>query len=175
MPYTLLVGGARSGKSTLAVRLAARQDAPVVMVATAEPRDDEMAGRIREHRSARPSEWETVEAPLLLLDAVKNVREDAYVLLDCLTLWVANALEAGASESGIEEEGRELAALLAERSVDAVIVSNEVGLGIVPMHELSRAYRDLLGRVNAAFAARASRAYFAVAGRVIPLEGAPLG
>lgn len=170
MPFTFLVGGARSGKSTLAVRLASAFDGPVVVVATAEPRDEDMAERIRAHRDARPAEWEAVEAPLGLLAAVEGVREDALVVLDCLTLWVSNALEAGASGDEIEGEARKLAAGLAGRASPSVVVSNEVGLGIVPANELARRYRDVLGRVNGAFAAEASRSFLVVAGRGLPLE-----
>ena len=167
MPYTFLVGGARSGKSTLAVRLASALDGPVVVVATAEPRDDEMAERIRAHRAARPSEWDVVEAPLGLLGAIEGVREDAGVVLDCLTLWVSNAFEAG---EDVEGEAFKVASALATRSAPSVVVSNEVGLGIVPASELARRYRDALGRVNASFAAQAERSYLVVAGRGLPLE-----
>jgi adenosyl cobinamide kinase/adenosyl cobinamide phosphate guanylyltransferase len=170
MPFTFLVGGARSGKSTLAVRLASAFDGPVVVVATAEARDEDMAERIRAHREARPAEWDTVEAPLDLLAAFDGVGDAAFVLLDCLTLWVSNALEAGASGDEIEEEGRKLAAALAGRAATSVVVSNEVGLGIVPANELARRYRDVLGRVNGAFAAEASRSFIVVAGRGLPLE-----
>ena len=170
MPYTFLLGGARSGKSSLAVELAASEGARVVVIVTAEPRDEEMASRIRAHIDARPAEWSTVEALLDLLDAVKNAPDDACVLLDCLTLWVSNALEARASEAAISSEADEIAAMLSERAVGSIVVSNEVGLGIVPANELARSYRDVLGRVNATFAARASRAYFVVAGRGIPIE-----
>ncbi|MCI0634285.1 MAG: bifunctional adenosylcobinamide kinase/adenosylcobinamide-phosphate guanylyltransferase [Actinobacteria bacterium] len=175
MSFTCLLGGARSGKSALAVKLAASRDAPVVVIATAEARDDEMSARIREHREARPAAWSTVEAPVGLLNAVKNVLEERFVLLDCLTLWVSNALEAGTTEEQVGEEASELAALLADRPVGSVVVSNEVGLGIVPMNELARSYRDLLGRVNGVFAARADRVYFVVAGRGIPLGEVGLG
>ena len=170
MPYTFLLGGARSGKSSLAVRLAAAQVAPVVVLATAEGRDDEMAERIRAHRAARPAEWETVEAPLRMLEATRGIREDACVLLDCLTLWASNALEAGASESEIDGEARHVASHLARRTTASVVVSNEVGLGIVPVNELARTYRDVLGRVNASFAEQASRSFLVVAGRGLPLE-----
>ena len=175
MPFTLLLGGARSGKSALAVEAAAAQAAPVVVIATAEARDDEMASRIRDHRAARPAEWSTIEAPLGLLDAVGDARDDGFVLLDCLTLWVSNALEAGATEEAIEGEAHALSELLAARAVGSVVVSNEVGLGIVPVNELARSYRDVLGRVNAGFAAHAARAYFVVAGRGIPLGEVVLG
>ena len=92
------------------------------------------------------------------------------MLLDCLTLWVSNALEARASEAAISSEAAEIAASLSDRAVGSIVVSNEVGLGIVPVNELARSYRDVLGRVNATFAAGASRAYFVVAGRGIPIE-----
>ncbi len=116
MPFTFLLGGARSGKSALAVEAAAAQAAPVVVIATAEARDDEMASRIRDHRAARPAEWSTIEAPLGLLDAVRDARDDGFVLLDCLTLWVSNALEAGATEEAIEGEAHALSELLAAAS-----------------------------------------------------------
>jgi adenosylcobinamide kinase/adenosylcobinamide-phosphate guanylyltransferase len=170
MSYTFLIGGARSGKSSLAVRLASAVGGQVVVVATAEARDDDMAQRIRAHRASRPEGWRTVEAPIGLLDAVDAVHEDACVVLDCLTLWVSNAIEAGDSEEQIDAEARSLTSILAGRPASSVVVSNEVGLGIVPTNALARTYRDVLGRVNAAFAAGASRSLFVVAGRGLPLE-----
>jgi len=170
MPFTLLLGGARSGKSTLAVRLASAFEGPVVVVATAEPRDEEMAERIREHRAARPSGWRTIEAPLRLLQAVSRIDRATCVVLDCLTLWVSNALEAGSPERSITSEASSVAAGLADRPAPSVVVSNEVGLGIVPTSALARTYRDLLGRVNTTFAERAERSWFVVAGRGLPLE-----
>lgn len=170
MPYTFLIGGARSGKSSLAVRLASAVDGPVVVVATAEARDDDMAERIRAHRASRPDGWETVEAPIELLDAVDGTGEDACVVLDCLTLWVSNEIEAGASEERIDAEARAVTSILAGRPASSVVVSNEVGLGIVPANALARTYRDVMGRVNASFAAEASRSLFVVAGRGLPLE-----
>jgi adenosyl cobinamide kinase/adenosyl cobinamide phosphate guanylyltransferase len=170
MPYTFLIGGARSGKSSLAVRLASAVDGPVVVVATAEARDDDMAERIRAHRASRPDGWETVEAPIGLLDAVDGTNGDACVVLDCLTLWVSNALEAGGSEDAINGEARTLASILAGRDAPSVVVSNEVGLGIVPANELARRYRDVLGRVNGSFADEALRSFLVVAGRGLPLQ-----
>lgn len=170
MPFTFLIGGARSGKSSLAVRLASAFDGPVVVVVTAEARDEEMAERIRSHRAARPAGCETVEAPLELLPAIKGVGEPSCVILDCLTLWVSNALEAGGSEDEIDREARALASTLAERAAPAIVVSNEVGFGIVPANGLARRYRDVLGRVNGSFAAQASRSFLVVAGRGLPLE-----
>jgi adenosylcobinamide kinase / adenosylcobinamide-phosphate guanylyltransferase len=170
MPFTLLVGGARSGKSTLSVRLGAAFDGQVVVIVTAEPRDDEMAERIRWHREQRPAEWTTVEAPTGIADAIRAAPAEAFVVLDCLTLWVSNAIEAGLGDDGVVAEARTAVAALAERAAPGVVVSNEVGMGIVPVNDLARRYRDTLGRVNAVFAERAERALLVVAGRVIPLE-----
>ena len=169
MGMTVLLGGARSGKSELSSRLASSADRPVVVVVTAEPRDEEMAERIRRHRGARPSAWTTVEAPLHLADAVGELAPDAFVLLDCLTLWVSNAIEANLSDEQIVDEARTIATALAKREAPAVVVTNEVGLGIVPMNTLARRYRDTLGRVNATFVAEAERAYLVVAGRALSL------
>ena len=168
MPFTFLVGGARSGKSTLAVRLASAFDGPVVVVATAEARDDDMAERIRAHRAARPAGWNVVEAPLGLLGAIECLREESSVVLDCLTLWVSNVLEDGSTDEDAEGEARKTASALASRTTPSIVVSNEVG--IVPASALARRYRDVLGRVNAAFAAEAARSFFVVAGRGLPLE-----
>jgi adenosylcobinamide kinase/adenosylcobinamide-phosphate guanylyltransferase len=170
MPFTFLVGGARSGKSEMAARSASNHDGPIVVLATAEARDDEMAERIRRHREARPERWTTIEAALGLSPAVRDLRADAFVILDCLSLWVSNAIESGLDDDAIVDEAMEAAALLAGRAPPAVVVSNEVGLGIVPMNALARRYRDTLGRVNAAFAGVASRSYFVVAGRALALE-----
>ena len=170
MPYTFLLGGARSGKSSLAVRLATSFETPTVVIATAEPRDEEMAERIRAHRRSRPAEWETVEAPRDLLGTIGRIRQDACVILDCLTLWVSNAFEAGATEAEIAAEARDVASVTARRETPGIVVSNEVGLGIVPVNELARRYRDVLGRVNTSFAEQALRSLFVVAGRVLPLE-----
>jgi adenosyl cobinamide kinase/adenosyl cobinamide phosphate guanylyltransferase len=170
MPFTFLIGGARSGKSSLAVRLASGFHGGVVVVATAEARDEEMAERIRAHRARRPAGWATVEAPLHLLTAFERIDVEACVILDCVTLWVSNVLEAGTPEDELDREARALAASLARRDAPAFVVSNEVGLGVVPTNALARRYRDILGRVNGAFAAEAYRSFLVVAGRGLPLE-----
>jgi adenosyl cobinamide kinase/adenosyl cobinamide phosphate guanylyltransferase len=170
MSLSVLIGGARSGKSDLSARLASASGRPVVVIVTAEARDEEMTERIRRHRAARPSPWQTVEAPRALREAVRELEDDAFAMLDCLTLWVSNLIEAGVSDDEIVEEAREVASTLAQRDASSVVVTNEVGLGIVPMHELARRYRDTLGRVNAAFVSEAERAYLMVAGRALSLE-----
>jgi adenosyl cobinamide kinase/adenosyl cobinamide phosphate guanylyltransferase len=154
-----LLGGARSGKSRLAVRLAGESGLPVVFVATGEARDDEMTERIARHRAERPASWTTVEEPLELHAAVDSAPADACVVVDCLSLWVANVLEAR----------REPDLRVPARAAPTVAVSNEVGLGIVPATPLGREYRDVLGRVNAAWAAAADEAYFVVAGKALRL------
>ena len=170
MSLTLLLGGARSGKSALAVRLASTSGRPVVVVATAEARDEEMAERIRRHREERPADWSTIEEPLDLHEAIGGLYEDAFVILDCLSLWVSNAIESGVSDDEIVERARAVAATLAARQAPAVTVTNEVGLGIVPANELARRYRDILGRVNVTFVEAADAAYFVIAGKALPLE-----
>ena len=169
MAMTLLLGGARSGKSALAERLAARWAGPVTVVVTAEARDAEMTGRIHRHRARRPAGWRTVEEPLDLEAALTVAPEDAFVVLDCLTLWVANLLEQGLTDEQVGRLARSAAAAAAAREAPTVVVSNEVGSGIVPADPLSRRYRDLLGQVNAVWAAAADQALLLVAGRAVPL------
>jgi adenosylcobinamide kinase/adenosylcobinamide-phosphate guanylyltransferase len=171
MALTFLLGGARSGKSTLAVRLASEWGGPVVFVATAERRDDpEMDARIEAHVAERPPEWETVEAPLDLGRAVAAASAEACVVVDCLTLWVSNVLEAGWSDAETEAAAAELVRVATAREAPTVVVSNEVGLGVVPDTPLGRRYRDVLGRVNAIVAAAADRALLVVAGRALELR-----
>jgi adenosyl cobinamide kinase/adenosyl cobinamide phosphate guanylyltransferase len=155
----LLLGGARSGKSSLAVRLATDSGAPVVFVATAEARDAEMAARIAHHCAERPPEWTTVEEPLELHAAIEAAPARTCVLVDCLSLWVANLLE----------HGREPDLRVPVRPGPTIAVSNEVGLGVVPANPLARNYRDVLGRVNAVWAEAADEAYFVVAGKALRL------
>jgi len=167
MGFVLLLGGARSGKSERAARLAVESGGGVTLIATATAGDDEMTERISRHRSARPSGWSTVEAPLDLLAAVAATPPDHFVLVDCLTLWVSNLLSAGTSPDEILERADKVAAELAARR--GVVVSNEVGLGIVPANTLARTFRDVLGGVNAAFARCAERSVLMVAGRTLDL------
>jgi adenosylcobinamide kinase/adenosylcobinamide-phosphate guanylyltransferase len=168
MTLTLLLGGARSGKSTLALRRAAASGRPVVFVATAEPGDAEMAERIARHRDERDPEWTTVEAPLDLADALAAAPAEACLIVDCLTLWVANRLEEGEAE--IVRLATEAAALAAQRAGPTIAVSNEVGMGVVPASPLGRTYRDVLGRVNAVWADHAAAAALVVAGRPLWLD-----
>jgi adenosyl cobinamide kinase/adenosyl cobinamide phosphate guanylyltransferase len=129
-----------------------------------------MAERIRRHRAERPPGWTTVEEPVQLHEALRGVPIDACLLVDCLSLWVANLLEAGWQDDAVEEEATAVAATAASREAMTVVVSNEVGLGVVPETPLGRRYRDVLGRVNAIFADAASEPLLVVAGRKIRLE-----
>jgi adenosyl cobinamide kinase/adenosyl cobinamide phosphate guanylyltransferase len=169
MPLTLLLGGARSGKSALAARLAGGWAGPVTVVVTGQARDAEMAERIRRHRAERPAAWQVLEGPLELEAALARAPEDGFVILDCLTLWVSNLLEHGLTDEQVERRARSAAAAAAARAAPTVTVSNEVGAGIVPADALARRYRDLLGQVNAIWAGAAERALLLVAGRAVPL------
>jgi adenosyl cobinamide kinase/adenosyl cobinamide phosphate guanylyltransferase len=168
MGFVLLLGGARSGKSSLAVRLAVDSAAPVTFIATAAPGDDEMADRIRAHRQERPAAWTTVDAPVDLLAAIRAAGPEEFLVLDCLTLWVSNQLGEGVASEEVKLAAGHVADEMAGRR--GVVVSNEVGLGIVPANDLARAFRDVLGSVNARFAECAERALFLVAGRAIELS-----
>ena len=172
MALVVVLGGARSGKSSLAQRLASAFDGSVTFIATAEARDEEMADRIANHRALRPPGWITIEEPIDVVGALEAAPPHACVVLDCLTLWVANLLEAGWTADAIEEEGRRAAALAADRVAPTLVVSNEVGMGVVPSTGLGRSFRDLQGRVNATFCALADRSALVVAGRVLELASA---
>ncbi len=170
MSLVFLLGGARSGKSSLAIELARGWAGPVTVVATAEPGDLEMAERIRLHQAERPSAWATIEEPLDLPEAFAKVADDDALIIECVSLWVANMLARGDTDSEVEEHGRATAALASSRRSLTIAVSNEVGLGIVPANEFGRRYRDVLGRVNASWAAGADQTALVVAGRILRLE-----
>jgi adenosylcobinamide kinase / adenosylcobinamide-phosphate guanylyltransferase len=168
---TFITGGARSGKSRVALRLAEASGGPVAMIATAEGRDDEMRERIAAHRAERPAAWRTIEEPHDLAGAVRGLRADEFAIVDCLSLWVSNLLEHAAAPA-LEALAGEAAALAAAHPGGCVAVTNEVGMGIVPANALARSYRDVLGRVNAIWAEAADEALLAVSGRVLRLERA---
>ncbi|RMF38762.1 MAG: bifunctional adenosylcobinamide kinase/adenosylcobinamide-phosphate guanylyltransferase [Alphaproteobacteria bacterium] len=164
----LVLGGARSGKSDLAEALLQAMAPPRLYIATAEPRDAEMAARIARHRARRGAGWQTVEAPRDIAGALRAADPARPVLVDCLTLWLSNLMEAGADpDAGFDE----LAAVLATRPGPAVLVSNEVGLGLVPETALGRAFRDAQGRLNQRAAAHADLVVFVAAGLPLVLKG----
>lgn len=168
MGYVLLLGGARSGKSDRALRLALESSRPVTFIATATAMDAEMTDRISRHRATRPREWTTLEEPIDLAGVIDAVAPDQFLVVDCLTLWVSNLLGARLSVEDIFAMADRVATSLADRQ--GVVVSNEVGLGIVPANELARTFRDVLGAVNVTFARCASRSLFMVAGRALELS-----
>jgi adenosylcobinamide kinase / adenosylcobinamide-phosphate guanylyltransferase len=170
---TLILGGARSGKSSYAERLAGeRGGANVLYVATAEALDDEMRTRVARHQASRPAGWRTVEAPLRAGDQIVPAAGAAQVVLvDCLTLLVSNAVlvlgdepDVLQAEAAAVEEVEGLLAAYGQGTATWIVVSNEVGLGLVPPYPLGRAYRDALGRANARLAAAADHVLFMIAG-----------
>jgi adenosylcobinamide kinase/adenosylcobinamide-phosphate guanylyltransferase len=165
---TLVLGGARSGKSAWAEACAASSGLSPVYLATAEPGDAEMAERIAHHRARRGARWATVEEPLELAAALADwARPDRAVVVDCLTLWLANLMDA---ERDPEAEAERLIAALAQLRGPALLVSNEVGLGIVPDNALARAFRDAAGRLNQRVAAAAQHVVFLAAGLPLTLK-----
>jgi adenosylcobinamide kinase/adenosylcobinamide-phosphate guanylyltransferase len=154
------------------VQLADRTRSSVIFIATATAEDEEMEQRIAEHQEARPSTWSTIEEPRDLMGAIAVSDPDSYLILDCLTLWVNNVFGESPEEL-VLFEAENAARAMAERGGGGVVVSNEVGLGIVPGHAEARHYRDLLGRVNTVFANHASEAFFLVAGRALRLTDSP--
>ncbi|GIX45870.1 MAG: adenosylcobinamide kinase/adenosylcobinamide phosphate guanyltransferase [Candidatus Tectimicrobiota bacterium] len=176
----LVLGGARSGKSAYAQRLAQALGGPqVLFVATAEAGDAEMAQRIARHRQARPAAWRTLEVPRHLGDTVgPQVGDAAVVLVDCLTLLVSNTvLQAGpqAAAPAVQAEVEALLRACQTGSATWVVVSNEVGLGLVPDTPLGRLYRDVLGQANQALAAQAQAVYLLVAGLAVDLKALAAG
>lgn len=160
MSVTFVLGGARSGKSRYAEGLVSALPAPWIYVATGQAGDGEMRERIAEHQQRRGPNWVTREAPLRLAEAITEAGGQP-VLVDCLTLWVSNLMHA---EQDVGAACDELNRALAQRQAETILVSNEVGLGIVPMNALARRFRDEAGRVNQRLANIAGRVVFMVAG-----------
>lgn len=169
--WTMVLGGARSGKSTFAVEAARRSNAPVTFVATAEPFDDDLTRRITRHRSERP-DWPTIEEPVQLAEAVDSVTNGSFTVIDCLTVWVGNLFHHLPDAAGRAELYDSLERVLVRRRSDLqlMVVSNEVGLGLHPDTALGREYRDELGRLNQRLCAAADRSLFLVAGRALALS-----
>ncbi len=160
-PLTFVLGGARSGKSRHAEALVEAASPPWTYIATAEAWDDEMRERIESHRARRPAGWRTLDAPRDVAGAIAQSPPGAPILVDCLTLWVTNLLLA---EADIAAAGEALLAACAEAPGPVLMVSNEVGLGIVPDNALARRFRDEAGRLHQSVAAQADRVVFMVAG-----------
>jgi adenosylcobinamide kinase/adenosylcobinamide-phosphate guanylyltransferase len=171
---TLVGGGARSGKSAFALAHAQGLGPRRAFLATAEALDDEMRARIARHRDERGTAFVTIEEPRDLPGALARSGPFDVVVVDCLTLWLSNLLVAGVASGLIHQEVEALAAVLAERRFHAVLVTNEVGMGIVPETPLGRAFRDLAGWAHQRLAALADQIYLAALGVVLRLHPAPV-
>lgn len=169
----LIGGGARSGKSRFALTYAEQLGVRHVFVATAQASDSEMAERIARHQSERHAGWVTVEEPLALPETLSRVEADV-VLVDCLTLWLANLLLRGDAVVDVEAAVERLVQAATARRGHVVIVTNEVGMGIVPEHALGRIFRDVAGRAHQRLAATADEVYMAMLGLVVRLRPGPL-
>lgn len=166
----LVLGGARSGKSRYAQETAERAGKRLIYIATADAGDDEMAARIAAHRAARGPAWRTLEAPVLLVNALREtVAPDATIVVDCLTLWLSNLMLMG---KDITAEGDDLAAAIRSLAGPVIFVSNEVGGGVVPDNALARRFRDAQGRLNQSVAAACEAVVFIAAG--LPLRLKPV-
>ncbi len=178
MSVTVLIGGARSGKSSLAVEIGQRFDRPtavtaengrsVTFIATAPAFDGDMTARIERHRAERPAHWTTVEEQIELASVI-TAAPAGLVIIDCLTLWTSNLMWAERSDDDIRKLATAAADAAAHRNGPVVAITNEVGLGIVPENDVARRYRDIHGWVNQEWARSADRALHLVAGRAIPL------
>ncbi len=174
--HILILGGAKSGKSSLALELADRTSGRRVFLATAQAGDGEMQDRIRRHQAERGPEWSTVEEPLdLRASLMRADGADGVLVVDCLTLWLSNLLTvADLPEEEVKKQGRDLAALLPGLKAQVILVANEVGLGIVPDNALARLYRDLAGALNQELAKVCEQVILVTAGLPLVLKGEPL-
>jgi adenosylcobinamide kinase/adenosylcobinamide-phosphate guanylyltransferase len=183
MALTLIIGGARSGKSTLAERLAAASGRDVCFIATLQALDHEMRARIDAHRGERPAAWHTIESPIDVPDAVREAAPGSFVIIDCLTLWVSNLMlerfgvdddppveVIDAATSDVLARVDDLLAACGEHDGEVAIVTNEAGMGVVPAYALGRAFRDALGLANRGVAAPADRVLQVSAGLVLDLK-----
>lgn len=179
MSMTLILGGARSGKSRFAQELAARLKKRVLFVATCEPLDEEMSARIKAHQKSRPRNWKTLETPTDITEAMRGKIGDAEVIIiDCMTLLVSNLMgteepDWESLEKKVTGELDKLVAFTRTSKAHFIIVSNEVGLGLVPPYRAGRVYRDALGMANQMLASNADEVYFMVAGIPIQLKAQP--
>ena len=182
MSITLVLGGARSGKSAFAEQFAEQSGRPVVYIATATGGDVEMASRIAHHRARRPAAWQTIEAPLALAEALgQHATADTCVLVDCLTLWLSNLLfENGNANTGADvidpgprfaQQRDAMLALLPQLPGEIVLVSNEIGFGVTPLGAVTRFFVDEAGRLNQRVATLAQRVRLVVAGCPIAIKG----
>jgi len=169
----LVGGGARSGKSSFALGLARRLGARKAFLATAEARDQEMAQRIAHHQRERGGEFETIEEPLMIATALKRIDADV-VVVDCLTLWLANLLLRDDAPERILDQVDEFIAIIRELPIHVICVTNEVGMGVVPDNPLGRAFRDVCGAAHQRLSRAAKHVYLAVLGSISRLKPGPV-
>ena len=172
---TLILGGARSGKSAYAEKLAGDSDFPVTYIATAQVYDDEFAKRVNHHQARRPKDWQTIETPHYLSAALEtSIHAGHSLIVDCLTLWLAQCIcPECAPPEGVswEVERAKFLAYLEKFEGNLILVSNEVGMGIVPLGAINRQFQDEQGRLNQAVAALADEVFFVAAGLPLKLKG----
>lgn len=173
MTTTLVIGGCRSGKSGYALTLAEQTGGKSrVFIATSMPDDDEMKERVRRHQAERGARWETVEAPIRLAQAISEVSSAADVIVaDCVTLWISNLMMEVDSADGIEAHIERLSASLARANCPVIMVTNEVGAGVVPENRLARRFRDLVGTANQKLARVSDRVVWVIAGIPTVVKG----
>jgi adenosylcobinamide kinase/adenosylcobinamide-phosphate guanylyltransferase len=172
---TLIGGGVRSGKSAFALRLASMHEGTRAFVATAEGKDAEMRARIKQHAVERGDRFVTVEAPRELeYNLTRLTKRARVVVVDCLTLWLSNLVLDGADTRAIEGRVQSLGTILEDAPYDSIVVTNEVGMGVVPESELGRRFRDVAGRAHQALAKRATHLYFATMGVVLRMRPGPV-
>ncbi|AQT58782.1 bifunctional adenosylcobinamide kinase/adenosylcobinamide-phosphate guanylyltransferase [Cellvibrio mixtus] len=168
---SLVLGGARSGKSRFAEQLATHSQLPVLYIATATALDDEMAARITHHQTQRPLEWQTCECPLQLVETLaRESQKPQCILVDCLTLWLNNQLF-HYPQQNFAQLFDQLINSLEQTQATIIFVANEVGLGIIPLGEVSRTFVDEAGRLNQRLAQRADQVFFIAAGLPLTLKG----
>ncbi|MFH1421582.1 MAG: bifunctional adenosylcobinamide kinase/adenosylcobinamide-phosphate guanylyltransferase [Planctomycetota bacterium] len=170
--FIFLTGGVRSGKSRFAVNMAKKISGDVTFIATCIPKDKEMKVRVEKHKKDRPAAWKTVEEEKDIASVLQSLGgKDAVAIVDCLTLLISNLLISGSSEREIINKIKEIVEATKQSTHTVIIVSNEVGCGIVPDSELGRKFRDITGSANQLVAAGASEVYFTVSGIPIKIKG----
>lgn len=173
MDTTLVIGGCRSGKSRYALTMAQQASGKSrIFIATSMPDDDEMKDRVRRHQAERGAQWETVEAPIRLAQAIaENSPAADVIVVDCITLWISNLMMDAHAANGIEDHFERLSSSLAAAHCPVILVTNEVGAGVVPDNRLARCFRDLVGIANQNLAHLSDRVVWVVAGIPVVIKG----
>ena len=166
-----ITGPVRSGKSNFAVKLAKKWGKKVIFLATCRPADNEMRKRIKKHKKSRPGEWKVIEENIDISPVIKNTGKDKLVIIDCITLWLSNLLLSGLKEKKITKKINEFLLMLKKTKSSIVIVSNEVGWGIVPDNELSRIFRDIIGIAHQKISEVSHEVYLLVSGIALKIKG----